>query len=153
MAATAEVEAASGDRRHLSAGVYIFASHRRFGRTARTFRPGGANSGATSTPECAAAALSATPWTPPPPHASAEHCGRYPNAAVPRGVRSESLIRFVTDRPGHDRRYAIDCSKIEREFGFCPRVRLEAGLRATIAWYLAKPHVLATGWQRTQSEP
>jgi len=59
----------------------------------------------------------------------------------------------VTDRPGHDRRYAIDCSKIEREFGFCPRVRLEAGLRATIAWYLAKPHVLATGWQRTQSEP
>jgi dTDP-glucose 4,6-dehydratase len=46
------------------------------------------------------------------------------------------LIRFVKDRPGHDRRYAIDCSKIERELGFSPRVTLEQGLRDTFTWYL-----------------
>jgi dTDP-glucose 4,6-dehydratase len=47
------------------------------------------------------------------------------------------LIRFVKDRPGHDRRYAIDCSKIERELGFSPRVNLSEGLRETFNWYLA----------------
>jgi dTDP-glucose 4,6-dehydratase len=45
------------------------------------------------------------------------------------------LIRFVTDRPGHDRRYAIDCAKIERELGFTPGVRLEDGLRDTVSWF------------------
>jgi dTDP-glucose 4,6-dehydratase len=46
-----------------------------------------------------------------------------------------SLIRFVQDRPGHDRRYAIDCSKIERELGWRPKVSFEEGLRQTAAWY------------------
>jgi dTDP-glucose 4,6-dehydratase len=45
-------------------------------------------------------------------------------------------IRFVEDRPGHDRRYAIDSSKIHRELGWRPRVQLEEGLRQTVAWYL-----------------
>ncbi len=46
------------------------------------------------------------------------------------------LIRFVTDRPGHDRRYAIDAGKIERELDWRPRHGFESGLRATVAWYL-----------------
>jgi dTDP-glucose 4,6-dehydratase len=46
-----------------------------------------------------------------------------------------TLIRYVKDRPGHDRRYAIDCSKAERELGWRPAVPFEEGLRATVAWY------------------
>jgi dTDP-glucose 4,6-dehydratase len=46
-----------------------------------------------------------------------------------------SLIRHVKDRPGHDRRYAIDCSKAERELGWKPAVPFEEGLRQTVAWY------------------
>lgn len=53
-----------------------------------------------------------------------------------RGESAASLIQFVQDRPGHDRRYAIDCSKIERELGYRAQVSLEAGLRATVAWYV-----------------
>ncbi|HEY7425348.1 MAG TPA: dTDP-glucose 4,6-dehydratase, partial [Gemmataceae bacterium] len=48
-----------------------------------------------------------------------------------------SLIRYVPDRPGHDRRYAIDCGKSERELGWRPDVVFEDGLRETIAWYRA----------------
>ncbi len=48
-----------------------------------------------------------------------------------------SLIRYVPDRPGHDRRYAIDCSKSERELGWRPTIVFEDGLRDTIAWYRA----------------
>jgi dTDP-glucose 4,6-dehydratase len=51
--------------------------------------------------------------------------------------KPESLISYVTDRPGHDRRYALDCSKMENEFGWKPRVLLERGLRDTVAWYKA----------------
>jgi dTDP-glucose 4,6-dehydratase len=46
------------------------------------------------------------------------------------------LIRHVTDRPGHDRRYAIDASKIERELGWRPAETFESGLRKTVRWYL-----------------
>jgi dTDP-glucose 4,6-dehydratase len=53
------------------------------------------------------------------------------------------LITFVTDRPGHDRRYAIDCTKIERELGWHPAVTFEEGLAQTIDWYLAN-----TAWTR-----
>jgi dTDP-glucose 4,6-dehydratase len=49
--------------------------------------------------------------------------------------KPRSLIRYVKDRPGHDRRYAIDCSKAERELGWRPQVRFEAGLRDTVRWY------------------
>jgi len=47
-----------------------------------------------------------------------------------------SLIRFVTDRPGHDRRYAINFSKIEKELGWKPTVSFEEGISRTIEWYL-----------------
>jgi dTDP-D-glucose 4,6-dehydratase len=49
--------------------------------------------------------------------------------------KPRSLIRYVKDRPGHDRRYAIDCGKIERELGWRPRVPFEQGLRDTVRWY------------------
>ncbi len=54
-----------------------------------------------------------------------------------RGVaRYEELIEFVRDRPGHDRRYAIDASKIARELGWRPEESFESGLRKTVRWYL-----------------
>lgn len=46
------------------------------------------------------------------------------------------LITFVTDRPGHDRRYAIDTSKIRRELGWQPGEKFDSGLYKTVAWYL-----------------
>ncbi|HKB01212.1 MAG TPA: dTDP-glucose 4,6-dehydratase [Gemmataceae bacterium] len=49
--------------------------------------------------------------------------------------KPRTLIRHVQDRLGHDRRYAIDCSKAERELGWAPRVMFDDGLRETIAWY------------------
>ena len=49
--------------------------------------------------------------------------------------KPDSLISFVADRPGHDRRYAIDASKIERELGWRPSVAFEAGLERTLTWY------------------
>ena len=49
--------------------------------------------------------------------------------------KPETLIRHVADRPGHDRRYAIDCSFAEKELGWRPTTRFEDGLRATVEWY------------------
>ncbi len=66
-----------------------------------------------------------------------ELCNRYPKSPASQGRATESLITFVTDRPGHDRRYATDCAKIERALDFRPRVELSNGLRATFEWYLA----------------
>jgi dTDP-glucose 4,6-dehydratase len=62
---------------------------------------------------------------------------RFPRAPAAAGRSSEEHIAFVRDRPGHDRRYAIDASKIERELGFCPRESFETGIRKTLSWYLA----------------
>jgi dTDP-glucose 4,6-dehydratase len=53
------------------------------------------------------------------------------------GRRYRDLITFVNDRPGHDRRYAIDASKIERELGWTPQETFETGLARTVDWYLA----------------
>jgi dTDP-glucose 4,6-dehydratase len=53
-----------------------------------------------------------------------------------RGAPRRSLITFVKDRPGHDRRYAMDASKIERELGWRPLETFETGIRKTVSWYL-----------------
>ncbi|MEI6218281.1 MAG: GDP-mannose 4,6-dehydratase, partial [bacterium] len=50
--------------------------------------------------------------------------------------RRRELITFVKDRPGHDQRYAIDCSKIEKELGWRPKESFETGIKKTIQWYL-----------------
>ncbi|MEB2334453.1 MAG: dTDP-glucose 4,6-dehydratase [Anaerolineaceae bacterium] len=55
------------------------------------------------------------------------------------GAPHTDLIRFVPDRPGHDRRYAIDASKIHAELGWAPRHNLRDGLRQTVQWYLDHP--------------
>ena len=47
-----------------------------------------------------------------------------------------NLITFVKDRPGHDRRYAIDATKIQTELGWTPQVTVEEGLKLTVKWYL-----------------
>ena len=61
---------------------------------------------------------------------------RFPQSPAARGGKSAELITFVKDRPGHDRRYAIDTGKIERELGFCPEESFETGIRKTVDWYL-----------------
>jgi len=76
-----------------------------------------------------------------------------PNLEIVRRIvailgKPESLIEFVTDRPGHDRRYAMNIAKIERELGWRPRHRLEDGLRETVRWYLEH----RTWWERVLSE-
>ncbi|MCE1237730.1 MAG: dTDP-glucose 4,6-dehydratase [Hyphomicrobiales bacterium] len=53
------------------------------------------------------------------------------------GASYRTQIGFVADRPGHDRRYAIDASKIRRELGWAPRETFETGIEKTVAWYLA----------------
>jgi dTDP-glucose 4,6-dehydratase len=59
----------------------------------------------------------------------------------PDGKPYSDQITFVTDRPGHDRRYAIDASKLEKELGWRPAETFETGIRKTVEWYLANP-----GW-------
>jgi dTDP-glucose 4,6-dehydratase len=57
--------------------------------------------------------------------------------------KSEALLSYVKDRPGHDRRYALRCEKIERELGWKPSISLEDGLRQTIDWYRANSKWMA----------
>jgi dTDP-glucose 4,6-dehydratase len=52
--------------------------------------------------------------------------------------KSEDLIKYVKDRPGHDRRYAIDNTKITTELGWEPKYTFERGIKETIEWYLSK---------------
>ncbi|CAA0078908.1 dTDP-glucose 4,6-dehydratase [BD1-7 clade bacterium] len=73
----------------------------------------------------------------------------------PAGISHfEELIAFVTDRPGHDQRYAIDASKIENELGWRPIETFETGIRKTVEWYLANRewanHVLDGSYQRNR---
>ena len=60
----------------------------------------------------------------------------YPNSPCSNDLRAESLITYVQDRPGHDRRYAVDISKISAELGFLPRNSFISGLNKTVDWYL-----------------
>lgn len=62
-------------------------------------------------------------------------------------VNYSDLITYVKDRPGHDARYAIDASKIERELGWVPQETFESGLRKTVLWYLSN----SDWWQRVLS--
>ncbi len=61
----------------------------------------------------------------------------HPQCPAARGEACESLITFVKDRPGHDRRYAIDATRIETELGFRPAETFETGLGKTVDWYLS----------------
>jgi dTDP-glucose 4,6-dehydratase len=62
---------------------------------------------------------------------------RFSGAPAAKGEKSASLITYVKDRPGHDRRYAIDARKAERELGYRPHETFESGFAKTIDWYLA----------------
>ena len=67
----------------------------------------------------------------------------------PKGAKRYSdLIRFVKDRPGHDRRYAIDCSKIRNELGWVARESFDSGLEKTVRWYID-----SSEWWVTTHEP
>lgn len=68
---------------------------------------------------------------------------RFPTAPAAHGVPTESLKSFVRDRLGHDRRYAIDATKISGELGYAPSHNFAAGLSATLQWYLDNE----TWWQ------
>ncbi|WP_339461949.1 dTDP-glucose 4,6-dehydratase [Pseudomonas sp. EA_105y_Pfl2_R69] len=61
-------------------------------------------------------------------------------------VRYEDLITYVQDRPGHDRRYAIDAGKVQRELGWAPQESFESGIRKTVQWFLSN----RDWWQRVQ---
>ena len=63
------------------------------------------------------------------------------------GKGYESLITFVTDRPAHDKRYAIDSTKIRDELGWEAKEDFESGLRKTVQWYLDNPN----WWERILS--
>ena len=63
-------------------------------------------------------------------------CDLVDEMAPRKGVSRRELITFVKDRPGHDRRYAMDASKIQRELAWKPKETLESGLRKTVRWYL-----------------
>lgn len=68
---------------------------------------------------------------------------RYPNAPASRQIPTETLKTFVTDRAGHDRRYAIDETKARAQLGYAPAHGFEDGLRQTLRWYLGHE-----GWWR-----
>ncbi len=63
-------------------------------------------------------------------------CDLIDEMAPELGGNSRRLVTFVKDRPGHDRRYAIDASKIQKELGWVPAHRFEQGIRETVRWYL-----------------
>ena len=69
--------------------------------------------------------------------ADASLAARFPNSPAAIGNPCWSLVTYVKDRPGHDRRYAIDPRKAQTELGYRPQETFESGLAKTIAWYLA----------------
>jgi dTDP-glucose 4,6-dehydratase len=75
--------------------------------------------------------------------ANSQWAQAYPEAKAAIAGNTESLITYVKDRPGHDRRYAIDASKTSRELGYKPQESFESGIRKTVRWYLEN-----SGWWR-----
>ncbi|MGV6857573.1 MAG: dTDP-glucose 4,6-dehydratase [bacterium] len=69
--------------------------------------------------------------------ASPEIVKAHPQSPAAKGEKAESLITFVTDRPGHDQRYAIDAAKTTKELGYKPVETFETGIRRTVDWYLS----------------
>ena len=69
--------------------------------------------------------------------ANMELVARFPNSPCARGESAKSLITFVTDRPGHDTRYAINAAKITTELGYDPVEDFDSGLNKTVDWYLS----------------
>ncbi|MEH6383020.1 MAG: dTDP-glucose 4,6-dehydratase [Colwellia sp.] len=67
---------------------------------------------------------------------NAELAARFPKAKAAIENNTASLITYVTDRPGHDRRYAIDATKTNNELGYQPKESFETGIAKTVAWYL-----------------
>ena len=70
-------------------------------------------------------------------------CGLVDGRRGGRGPSAMELLSFVKDRPGHDFRYAIDCSKLKTELGWRPEETFDSGLARTVSWYLDNP-----GWVR-----
>ena len=66
-----------------------------------------------------------------------ELTAQYPQAPAAHGASAKSLITYVTDRAGHDRRYAVGTDKIRSELGYVPQETFETGIVKTITWYLA----------------
>ncbi len=82
--------------------------------------------------------------------------GHYPSCPAASGERCDSLISYVTDRAGHDFRYAIDTARIRDELGYEPAVNFETGIRRTLDWYLANSdwwQAVLDGSYRDQAEP
>ncbi len=81
---------------------------------------------------------------------------RFPNCPIAVGASVGDLVTFVTDRPGHDRRYAIDATLIRDELGFTPSRSFETGLVATVDWYLTHEawwSAILRGEHRTRESP
>jgi dTDP-glucose 4,6-dehydratase len=72
---------------------------------------------------------------------------RFPRCPAASGTGAASLMTYIKDRPGHDRRYAIDASRLEQDLGFIPKYELTQGLHETVAWYLANE----PWWRAVQS--
>lgn len=68
---------------------------------------------------------------------------QFPDSPMVHGKPSSSLVTYVKDRPGHDRRYAIDCKKVSEQLGYKARTSLEQALRETVRWYVQN----APWWQ------
>lgn len=71
---------------------------------------------------------------------------RFPDSPCASGISAKTLITFVTDRPGHDTRYAINASKIMNDLGYAPEENFQSGLNRTVDWYLANE----SWWQAIQ---
>ncbi|PWU16739.1 MAG: dTDP-glucose 4,6-dehydratase [Verrucomicrobia bacterium] len=79
-------------------------------------------------------------------------CDLVDELAPELGGNSRKLITFVKDRPGHDRRYAIDASKIKKELGWTPAHKFEQGLRETVQWYLENQEWVRKVTTRSKTE-